>query len=149
MKTLGFCIQKNVARYAVVDGGKRSPQLLAKGRLQTPDPEDVPALMDWFDTQFTQLIADHKPDLISYKLSLEPNLAQQHYLSFPFGLLNLTAHRQGVTIQEFSSSGITPKKLDLPKGTNLYELVDSTFGTHPPHWDKYQQEAILVAWFCQ
>jgi hypothetical protein len=104
--------------------------------------------MDWYETQFQHLVATYNPDVIAYKLTLEPNLEQQHNLAFPLGILNLLAKKQGIKLDEFSSRAITPAKLSLKKGTDLDAAVDQTFGTHPPYWDKYQKEAILVAWFC-
>jgi hypothetical protein len=147
VKALGIALQKNYMRYAVINGDQENPYLLDKGRQTTCDPGDVPVLMDWYETHFQRLISAHAPDVIAYKLVLEPKLEQQHSLSFPLGILNLLAQKQGIKIEEFSQRAITPAKLSLNKTTDLMALVDTTFGKHPPYWDKFQKEAILVAWF--
>lgn len=148
MKALGISLHKDYLRFAVLEGSKTNPTLVEKGRIKTTDPDEVPQLMDWFETQYSQLISVHAPGVVAYKLVLEPKLDQQHYLSFPMGILNLLARKNGILINEFSGKAITPNKLGHVKGTDLFNLVDKTFGMQPPHWDKYQKEAILVAWFC-
>lgn len=147
MKALGIALQKNYLRFAVVEGDQDDPTLVEKGRQTTCDPEDVPALMDWYETHFQHLISKHEPDVIAYKLVLDPKLEQQHTLAFPCGILNLLARKQGIEIKEYSQRAITPSKLGLSKSTDLMAHVDETFGENPPYWDKYQKEAVLVAWF--
>ncbi len=147
MKALGIVVQKNYLRYVVLEGDQNNPVLIEKGRQTTSDPANVPALMDWYETHFEHLISTHKPNSIGYKLVLEPTIEQQHTLAFPIGILNLLAQQKSIPIQEYSQRGITPSKLGLPKATDLLDYVDSKFGANPPHWDKYQKEAVLVAWF--
>lgn len=148
MRSLGIALQKNFMRYSVLEGTKAAPVLIHKGKLSTTSPDEIPELMDWFDTQFSRLISEFRPDIIGYKLTLRPELEQIHTLSFPFGLLNLIAHKNGITIKEFSTAGITPNKLNLPKGTDLHQYIDSTIGIHAPHWDSTQKDSVLVSWFC-
>jgi hypothetical protein len=148
VRALGIALQKNFMRYAVLTGNPESPRLVDKGRQSTSDPENVPALMDWYETHFQDLISVHVPEVIAYKLVLDPRLEQQHDLSFPMGILNLLAQKHGIEIREFSQRAITPARLSLGKTTDLMALVDKTFGEHPPYWDKHQKEAVLVAWFC-
>lgn len=130
-----------------MEGTKSAPALFEKGRLTTPNPDEVPQLMDWFETQFEHLINQFKPNKIAYKLTLEPTLEQLHTLSFPFGILNIIAQRNEIEILEFSTRAISPSKLGLPKGTDLHAHVDTQIGTHPPHWDSTQKDSVLVAWF--
>lgn len=148
MRTMGIALQKNFLRYSIMEGTKENPSLISRGRLTTTDPEEIPQLMDWFETQFMHLINEYKPECIGYKLTLEPSIDQIHTLSFPLGILNLLAYRNGIAVNKFSSKGITPKKLGLPKDTDLYKLVDDKLGTHPPYWDSTQKDSVLVGWFC-
>lgn len=148
MRAMGIALQKNFMRYSILEGSKAKPSLISKGRLPTTDPDEIPALMDWFETQFDLLIKQYKPECIGYKLSLEPNLEQMHTLTFPIGVLNLIANKNQINICEYSTKGITPSKLSLPKGTDLYNLVDNEFGNNPPYWDSVQKDSILVGWFC-
>ncbi|MSM39940.1 MAG: hypothetical protein GJT30_10015 [Geobacter sp.] len=147
MKVLGVVLQKNYLRFAIVGGDKDAPNLVAKGRQATSDPDDTAGLMDWYETHFEHLITEYEPDAIAYKLTLEPTLEQLHTLAFPMGVLNLLAKKNNIPAYEYSSRGITTAKLGLPKATDLMKLVDTVFGEHPPYWDKSQKEAILVAWF--
>lgn len=147
MTTLGVHIHKDYMRYAVLEGTKASPLLVAKDRLQTPDPADVPALMDWYDTQFGKLLSDYDPVRIGYRLTLNPDKSQLLHSEFPLGVLNLLAHSKSIPACPYTAQSFTPSKLGLPKTTDLYAHCDSVLGTHPPHWDKNQKHAVLVAWF--
>lgn len=148
MRTMGIALQKNYLRYSVMEGDKNNPSLIDSGRLVTTAPEEISQLMDWFETQFMHLINKYKPERIGYKLTLKPSIDQIHTLSFPLGILNLLAYRNGIAINEFSTQGITPKKLGLSKNTDLHKFVDDKLGKHPPYWDSTQKEAVLVGWFC-
>jgi Holliday junction resolvasome RuvABC endonuclease subunit len=147
MKILGIHLAKSQLRYAVLEGTADSPTLVAKDRLVTVDPSDVPALMDWFDTQFRALLDQHQPDKISYRLTLDPKKDQLFSSEFPLGILNLLAHQRGLPIVDYTPRSFVGSKLGLKKGTDLIEHCDGVFGKHPPYWDKNQKYAILVAWF--
>lgn len=147
MRTLGLFIQKGSFRYAVLEGTRADPILVAKDRLITPDPDEVPHLMDWYDSQFRQLISAHKPERIAYRLILDPNKEQLLHSEFPLGILNLIAYQRNLPITPYVAQSYTPSRLGLQKGTDLYALCDEVFGQHPPYWDKNQKHAILCAWF--
>lgn len=147
MRILGLHVQKGALRWAVLDGTKGAPVRVDHGRLVTPDPEQVPALMDWFESQFGRLIDEFAPDSIAYRLTLDPTKEQLFYAEFPFGVLNLMAHRRGVPITCLTSRSFTPSRLGMPRGTNLSAQCDSVFGQHPPYWDENQKYAVLMAWF--
>ncbi|HUS47191.1 MAG TPA: hypothetical protein VM098_03660, partial [Phycisphaerae bacterium] len=76
MRVLGIHIAKSQLFYAVLDGTKTSPQLIKKDRLVTVDPKHVPQLMDWFETKFSDLLTNFKPDKIAYRLTLDPKKEQ-------------------------------------------------------------------------
>lgn len=147
MAVLGLHLQKGLLRYAVLEGTKSTPVLVAKDRLVTPDPTHVPALMDWYDTQFRQLIADHEPKRIGYRLTLEPKKDQLFYSEFPFGVLNLIAHQHALRAISYTSKSFASSRLGLAKGTDLNDHCDTVFGKNPPYWDINQKYAVLVAWF--
>lgn len=147
MRVLGLHVHKGALRWAVLEGTKSVPVRVDHGRLVTPDPEHVPALMDWFESQFGRLIDDFSPDAVAYRLTLEPTKEQLFYAEFPFGVLNLMAHRRGVPVTCLTSRSFTPSRLGLPRGTDLGAQCDSAFGQHPPYWDDNQKHAILIAWF--
>lgn len=147
MKVLGIHIAKSQLRYAVLEGTKDNPTLIAKDRLITLDPEDVPPLMDWYDTQFSGLLNDHSPDEISYRLTLEPKKAQLFTSSFPLGILNLLAHQRGIPISCYTPKAFVGSKLGLGKKDDVFAHCDHILGNNPPYWDKNQKYAVLAAWF--
>lgn len=147
MKVLGIHILKGQLRFSVLEGTKKNPTLVAKGKMITADPEDAPALMDWYDSQFRQLISSHSPDRLSYRLTLTPNKDQLISSEFPLGILNLIAHQKSLPISNYTAKSFTPSRLGLGKGDDIYAHCDATFGKHPPYWDKNQKHSILAAWF--
>lgn len=147
MCTLGIHVYKGAFRYAALEGDKANPKLVKLGRAVTTDPAAVPSLMDWYDTQFRLLIDSLKPEKIAYRLTLEPKKEQLFTSEFPLGVLNLIAHSFRLPITPYTSPAFVPSRLGLTKGLDLYEHCDLVFGKHPPHWDREQKHAILVAWF--
>jgi hypothetical protein len=147
MKVLGIHIATGQLRYSILEGTKAIPSLVMKDRLITTDPQNVPALMDWFETQFNLLLYQSKPDRIAYRLTLAPKKDQLFTSSFPFGILNLLAHRNSIPISSYVAGNFVASRLNLPKGTDIYAHCDSVFGSRPPYWDTNQKHAILAAWF--
>ncbi|VDN46707.1 conserved protein of unknown function [Petrocella atlantisensis] len=147
MKVLGVHLTKNDFRYAVMEGSKTNPSLIKKDKVITIKNASVPELMNWYDDNFKRLIERHNPDKISYRLTLNPNKEQLFNLEFPYGLLNLIAYEKEIDIREFTSQSYTPSKLDLNKGSDLYEYCDTVLGDNKPYWDKTTKYAVLAAWF--
>lgn len=111
------------------------------------DPDDVPALMDWYDTQFAAILDAQTPDRIAYRLTLEPKKEQLFTSEFPFGILNLHAYKRGIPITNIVPRSFVASKLGLAKGKDLLSYCDDVLGMHPPYWDANQKYAILAAWF--
>lgn len=147
MTVLGIHIATNQMRYAVLDGTKAAPQLLGKDRLLTPDPKHVPALMDWFDSQYVRLLDQYTPQRIGCRLTLAPKKGQLFTSCFPFGVLYLLAHKRNIPVTPYVSGNYVASRLNLPKGTDIYTHCDTVFGEHPPYWDDNQKHAVLAAWF--
>lgn len=119
----------------------------AKGRLVTTDPERVPELMDWYDSQLRQILNDFGPEKISYRFLLNANKEQCITSIFPLGLLNFLAHQNGLSIASYTPQSFVASKLGIPKGSDVYAHCDKVFGRNPPHWDKAQKNSLLAAWF--
>lgn len=147
MKVLGIHIATSQLRYAVVEGTKKSPSLVDKGRLVTVDPKKPAPLMDWFDTEFRALLDRHTPNKISHRLTLAPNKPQLFTSAFPLGILYLLAHQRQLPISDYTARAFTPSKLGLNKSQDLFAYCDTTFGKKPPYWDKNQKYAILAGLF--
>ena len=147
MRVLGLHAHKGALRWAVVEGTRQNPTYVAHGRLVTPDPTQVPALMDWYESQFIRLIEDYTPDKVAYRLTLDPDKEQLFYAEFPFGVLNLLAHHRGFPVTCLTSRSFTPSRLAKAKGIDIKAECDTVLGVHPPHWDDNQRYAVLMAWF--
>ena len=147
MATLGLHLHKGFLRYALLEGTKSSPLLAASNRLATPDPRQVPELMDWYDTHFNQLIDDHSPTQLAYRLIQNVKGDQLFFAEFPLGVLNLIAFRRDLPISCLAPRSLNPSALNLPRTTNLIRQCDTVFGHRPPGWDDHQNNAVLAAWF--
>jgi Holliday junction resolvasome RuvABC endonuclease subunit len=147
MKVLGIHIATGQCRFSVLEGSRDKPTLLTKGRINTPSHEDVPALMDWYDTQFRQLITSNRPDRIAYRLTLDPKKDQLICSEFPLGILNLIAYRESIPIASYTARSFAASRLGLGKTSDLAAHCDKVFGVNPPHWDINQKHSLLVAWF--
>ncbi len=145
MNVLGFNLLKGEIRYSLLSGTKSTPQLLEKDK-RSVIAESSPVLMDWFESTFEGIIEKTQPDRIAYRLSLEPKKAQIQYLTFPYAILNLIAHRRKIEIFEYVSLNFVATKFGQPKNVNVYDYCTQVFGERPPHWDKNQQYSVLAAW---
>ena len=147
MTVLGVHIATGQLRYSVLEGTKANPVLVSKDKLPTPDPNNPPALMDWYETQFHLILDQSAPDRIAYRLTLAPRKEQLFTSSFPLGILNLLAHQRNLPITSYVSGNFVASRLGLPKGTDIYAHCDTVLGINPPYWDTNQKYSILVAWF--
>ena len=147
MKVLGLHIATGQLRYSVLEGTKAAPTLLGKDRLLTTDPSNVPELMDWYESQFIQLLDKHAPDRIACRLTLAPKKAQLFTSCFPFGILYLLAYHRTIPIACYVPGNYVASRLGLPKDTDIYTHCDKVFGLNPPYWDDNQKHSVLAAWF--
>jgi hypothetical protein len=146
MKTMGVCVASGQLRYTILEGTRSEPVLSSKERLVTPDPNQVPELMDWYETRFIHILETHAPDRIGCRLTLNPKKKQIFTSIFPLGILFLLAYRRGLPINEYVAANYTASKFKLPKGTDLYRHCDTVFGDNPPYWDDTQKHSLLAAW---
>jgi hypothetical protein len=147
MNVLGIHVAKNYLRYALLNGTKKSPKIIEKDRLPTTDPSNVPALMDWYESNLVRLLDSLKPDKIAYRLTLDLKKEQLFTSIFPLGILNLLAHKKGIPIKEYTPRSFVPSKLNMHRRADIYEECDNYFGKLPPYWDNSQKNAVLAAWF--
>ncbi len=146
MKILGIALQKGQLRYSLLDGTKIKPNLILKEKLNTIALDNVPELMDWFETNFLDIIEKHKPDKVCYKITLGPKKEQLFSLIMPLGVLNLICKKKRITVVDYNKLQFTQKKLGLDKSVDLYKKCDEIFGTNPPYWDITQKDSIIVGW---
>ena len=146
MRAIGFTLETKSLRYTILEGTKAAPVFVEKDRFVINAANSTPALMDWFESSFQNLIDRVKPDIIGCKISLNAKKNQIPFWYYPYGVLNIIAHKQNIQVTEFTSQNFTASKFGLPKGTNIYSHIDILFGTHPPHWDKNQKYFLLAAW---
>ncbi|ENT5106601.1 hypothetical protein [Pseudomonas aeruginosa] len=147
MRVLGVHLLKGEFRFGVLEGTRQQPVLVVSRRVVTLSHDYAPSLMDWYDSQFRQLLASYAPERIAYRLTLDPKKEQLITSEFPYGILNLLAHQNNIPINYYTAQNYTASRLSLPKGTDLHSYCDSVLGQHPPYWDANQRNAILAAWF--
>ena len=147
MKVLGIYIATGQLRYAVLEGTKETPSLIAKERLLTADPANVVELMAWYESEFVRLLDTYTPDRIACRLTLEPKKEQLFTSCFPFGILYLMARHRKIPVSSYVPQNYVASRLGLPKGTDIYAHCDYVLGSHPPYWDNSQKHAVLAAWF--
>jgi hypothetical protein len=147
VKVLGLHIATGQLRYTLLEGTKAAPTLIAKDRLLTTDPSRVAELMDWYEKQFIQLLNQHIPDRIAYRLTLAPKKSQLFTSCFPYGILYLLAHHRNIPVSPYVSANYVASRLGLLKGADIYAHCDHVLGLHPPYWDINQKHSVLAAWF--
>ncbi len=95
MKTIGFNLEIKSMRYTVLEGTKAKPNFIEKDQIVINATSSTPALMDWFESTFQNLIDRLKPDKIGCKISLNAKKNQIHFWYYPYGVLNNIAYKKG------------------------------------------------------
>lgn len=148
MICMGFVIQSGNIKYAVLKRVKDNIELLEKNRIIVPDFNTESELMNWMETELDLLIKRIKPDKIAYRTSLNLNkMVQVVNIYYAQGILHLVAFKNEIGVMRYLSQSLTPNKLGLPKGTDLYNHIDERFGKKPPYWDKNMKEAVMICLF--
>ncbi len=148
MKSIGFNFTKNDFRYCVLEKTPGLPKIIEKQKIVYPKSMKVEDLMEWFETQLTLLIDNHRPEKISHKISLHIKTIDQIKSScYPQAILNLIAKKKNIYIIGFSSQAINATKFGEPKKTDVFAYLNSKLGNNPPYWDKPTKEAVLVSWY--
>lgn len=147
MKVIGFEIKKGELRFSVLEGAVDAPVWVTHGRRVFNAESPRTDLMSWFKQNFLEIVTACSPEKISYRVSLNAKtVAQNAYLLFPWGILNLIAFEKSIPICEFNKMTFTAKRFGLPKGVKPDEQLDVLFGARPPHWDDAQKISVLAAW---
>lgn len=146
MTVLGINLEKNGLRYAVLNGTKDKPNLIHAEKTNTPNFSSIPQQMNWYETTFQNILTRFKPSKIGIKVSLDAKKDSIAPWYYPLGLLHKQAFQNEITTFEYVALNFTASKFGLDKTVNIYEHIDSTFGTFTPKWDKNQKYAVLSAW---
>lgn len=147
MASIGFNFATNDFRYAVLDGTVNNPNLLEKNKIIYPQVMDISNLSGWFETQINLILDKYETSSVSYKIPLTLKATKHIQNSiFPLGILNLSCQKKNIPIICYTKQGINGSKFGLPKNANVYNHVDQTLGTHPPHWDISTKDAAIIAW---
>lgn len=108
MRILGISLRKDELHYAVIEGQRMlDSKVIELKKISVRSTGNVPELMNWFDSNFRELINKYKPDRIAYKLHLNTDKDQMIYLQFPMGVLNLICHSEKIPTTSRSTSYIT------------------------------------------
>lgn len=138
MKSLGIAIKKNEVRYGFAEGSDKETVVILETGRQNYRFDSQTLMMD-FNNIFTELITKYKPDVVSYKLSLDLNMAQIPYMHYSLGVLNYVCLERGIPTIERSSRWITTNKSAKIKD----------FNEHFPDKNYKNEElaAALIAWY--
>jgi hypothetical protein len=109
MKSLGIAIKKGEIWYSFIEGTNKDVAIIRETGKQNYRPESTKLMLD-FDNIFTELLAKFKPDVVSYKLSLDTTMKQIPYMHYSLGVLNLLCQQKDITLIERSSRWITANK---------------------------------------
>lgn len=109
MRCLGIVIKKGEVWFAVLEGEQKDTAVILETGKQNFRPESSTLMMD-FSNIFIELLTKYRPELVSYKLSLDLKIQQIPYMHYSLGVLNLICLQRGVCVIEHSSLWITAKK---------------------------------------
>jgi len=146
MAVIGISLEKNGLRVVVLGGNKNNPLLISSEKIMTRNYTSIPQQMNWYETILQSLFTKFSPTNIGVKITLNAKkdcIAPWYY---PLGLLHYQAYQQEINTTEFVPANFTSSKFDLPKTINIYDYIDTIFGTQVPKWDKNQKYAVLAAW---
>jgi hypothetical protein len=147
MLILGIELAKSQVKWTLLEGTVDAPVYLSHGKSNYDLSRQRPALLDELNKIFLELLVQHKPSKVAYRVSKNASSIEQiAYLHYPFGVLLLRCNELKIPTEEFNSSSFTHKRLRFPKGTPKYEACDSKIGSHAPGWDDQQRNSALSAW---
>lgn len=109
MKSLGIAIKKGEIWYSFIEGTNKDVAIIGETGKQNYRSESTKLMLD-FDNIFTELLTKFKPDVVSYKLSLDITMRQIPYMHYSLGVLNLLCQQKDITLIERSSRWITANK---------------------------------------
>lgn len=146
MAILGINLEKGGLRYVILDGKKDAPNLIHFEKINTPNFSSIPQQMNWYETTIQNILTRFNPSAIGIKVSLDAKRDSIAPWYYPLGLLHKQAFQHGIATTEYVSANFTASKFGLEKTVNIYDHIDSIFGTFTPKWDKNQKYAVLAAW---
>jgi hypothetical protein len=143
---IAFTFTTNEIYYVALTGTKGNPVFNSKDKIALPVNHNVPETVAWFETQLELILNNLNPEIVSYKLSIS-NVSNNYVSKVYYGqaLLNLLCFKKGILINHTSPSSIVVSKFNQPKGTDLYEYLNTLIGSHPPYWDKTMKDTALIA----
>ncbi|NCT75111.1 MAG: hypothetical protein GXC78_11310 [Chitinophagaceae bacterium] len=146
MISLSFTFTTKCFYYLALMGVKSAPVFHSKNKIALPANYGVAQTVAWFEAQLDLLLSDIKPDIVSYKLTIN-NVTNNYVRSVYYGqaILNLCCQKKPMNITHVSPSAIVASKFNQPKNTDLHIYLDSLIGTHAPYWDNVMRDTALIA----
>ena len=145
MSAVGFNISKDKISYVVILGNRNSCKVLFHSVEKFDSSQPIPEMANYFKEAFAEIITKHKPDRISYRMSLESKKANIPYLYFSYGVLNLLAYEKGIAITQTISQSFSAKELGH-KG-DKFTVCDQIIDDIPSSkWNNDHRYAALAAW---
>jgi len=148
LSVLGFDVERARIHICILSGSRSSPTFIAHECRNFSSKTCVPELMNFFRHTYEEIIKEHHPEAIGYRVAMShghsaKSLDQYPYLYFGYGLLNLVAFEREIPIRLFTVMSFN--KSFFGQDGSRSELCDNLLGTHPPHWNESARSAALSA----
>ncbi len=137
MKVLGLSITKNIFGLALLEKAE-TPTIIKMDKFSVKKCRTTPEQMNWFENVFIEIINKYQPDIVSYRIVLNPDKDGIVTWEFPLGVLNCICYKRQIDTCEFTSSKI---------GAVALTLFDSLFGAVETGQNKEAKQAAMAAYY--
>lgn len=149
MRILAVRCSNSDFAYAIVDGEKLSPSVVASDVIAFPKGYDDPALFHWFHQEIMALINNYGPDGVAIK-GAEPMVKRSGALETRIrveGIVLMSAAEAGCGAAQRKVKSTIAKDLGMKgKGKYLETKLDTSPIADFNSYNSKLQEAILVGW---
>ena len=140
MRHIGFAIRKNELWYSVLVGDNKSACVIkyCDKHIYRAD-QSFPDLMLYFYNLFYEVLNEHNPDTVAYKIHLDSKLDQIPYMHCSLGVLGYLCKQRNIEAIARSGSWIT-----AGKGKKIQQCL-TVFSDADLKNEKLH--ATLIAWY--
>jgi Holliday junction resolvasome RuvABC endonuclease subunit len=149
VRGIGLNFQKGRIRVSVLERDSNNTISFHSGQAVAVDPQlPIPELMERYAAQIRIQIDEFQPQLVAARQVWDAgNVDGAMCQVAPFAIAGYVCNEKGVPFRHYTPQALSqPARFGLAKGTKPIEVVDQTFGTHPPYWDDMQRGSVLVVW---
>lgn len=135
--------------YAIINGDKKSPEIVVAKRTAFPKNFSEGERLHWFHQELTAIFVDSKPDAITLK-GPEPLVKRSNALDSRLhneAIVFLVATANGIISVSKKASSTIAKDLGLKgKGSYLKSKLDTSPIDNFDSYSEKEKEAILAGW---